>query len=306
MRTLLTFLLFLATTALAQPNPPHPQPQRFGPWDSDVVLATSADGFVFDKPTVFVERAGVPHICRDAKDRLIAVFQWFPLDKPDAFDKVAARVSADNGKTWTDPAPLTFKDLPQGQQRPFDPTLLLLEDGRLRLYFTGTNPDNRTPAIYSAISTDGLTYTFEPGVRLAVEGQPVIDCAAARLGKVTHLFSPVQRTSRAYHAVSDDGLTFKRLDDVSIENDTARQRNWLGCALATPDNRIRFYGTGQGVWSATSDDGLIWTLDDTTRAQGADPGVAPTADRRFLLIATGRLRPDAGQFKPPPRRPQEK
>jgi hypothetical protein len=236
------------------------------------VIATSADGLAFSDSKPFVERGGVPHVARDAKGRLIAAFQWFPIDRPEAFDKVALRISEDDGKTWGEITPAKFKDLPAGQQRPFDPTLLLLEDGRTRMYFTSTHPDRRTPAIYSAVSTDGLAYTFEPGVRLGVDGEPVIDCAAVRLGKVTHLFSPVQQTSRSYHAVSDDGLTFKRGDDVSIENDddpAARDgRNWLGCALATADGKIRFYGTGTRAngWSATSADGIRWKLDEGTAA----------------------------------------
>jgi hypothetical protein len=293
--------VIVGATASAQPQL---RPQRFGPWDRDLVIATSADGLVFSDPKLFVERGGVPHVARDAKGRLIAAFQWFPIDKPDAFDRVAVRISEDGAKTWGEPMPARFKDLPAGQQRPFDPTLILLEDGRLRMYFTSTHPDRRTPAIYSAVSTDGVEYTFEPGVRLGVEGEPVIDCAAVRPGKVTHLFSPVQKTSRAYHAVSDDGLTFKRVDDVSIENDRSRGRAWLGCALAIGDGNMRFYGTGNrdDGWSATSADGVAWKLDETTRGLGLDPGVAPAGDKRFVVIGTGPNRKDAGQWKPPPPR----
>jgi hypothetical protein len=297
----------LSLAAPAQPAPPQQKP-RFGPWDRDLVIATSADGLAFTDPKPFVERGGVPHVARDAKGRLIAAFQWFPTDRPDAFDRVALRTSDDGGKTWGETTAARFKNLPPGQQRPFDPTLLLLDDGRLRMYFTSTHPDRRPPAIYSAVSTDGVNYTFEPGVRLAVDGEPVIDCAAVRLGKTTHLFSPVQHARRAYHAVSEDGVTFKRVDDASIDQDPARERNWLGCALATADGKIRFYGTGNrdDGWSATSTDGLTWKLDEGTRGLGLDPGVAPAGDGRFIAIGTGPNRKDAGQWKParPPKNPE--
>ena len=96
---------------------PPQQQQRLGPWDNDLLIASSKDGLIFEKPTVFTERGGVPHVARDSKNRLIAVFQWFPFDKADAFDKVALRISADNGKTWSDPAPIRVRDLPPGYQR---------------------------------------------------------------------------------------------------------------------------------------------------------------------------------------------
>ena len=310
LRLLSVALLISASAAFAQPRPrepgaPPPPPQRFGPWDNDLVIATSEDGLTFDPPKTFVERGGVPHIARDSKNRLIATFQWFPFDRPEAFDKVAARVSEDGGKIWTDAKTITVKDLPEGYARPFDPTLLPLPDGRLRLYFTSHRPGHRTPAIYSALSADGdpRAYVFEPDPRLGVDDKPVIDCAAVRLGDTIHLYAPVQdKPGHGYHATSQDGVTFERQADVQLlDDDPKLQRNWLGCAIATADGRaIRFYGSSRrGVWSATSADGVTWKLDETTRAPGADPGVAPTVDGTYLLVSTGRLRPDAGQRRPP-------
>ena len=43
----------------------------------------------FERVGTFVERAGVPCVIRDAKQRLGADFQWFPFDREEAFDKVA-------------------------------------------------------------------------------------------------------------------------------------------------------------------------------------------------------------------------
>src|SRR6185436_13174085 len=88
---------------------------------------------------------------------------------------------------------IKIADLPEGMPFAFDPTLVPLPDGRVRLYFTGNvgPPAGRgTPAIYSAISTDGLNYTFEPGMRFEVEGRIVIDCAAVLHQGVFHLFVP--------------------------------------------------------------------------------------------------------------------
>src|SRR5437870_440722 len=99
LRALLSVSL-IAAAANAQPRPHNlvPPAVRSGPWDNDLVIATSKDGLSFERATTFVERAGVPHVAADAKGRLIAVFQWFPFDKPEAFDKVGVRISDDNAK----------------------------------------------------------------------------------------------------------------------------------------------------------------------------------------------------------------
>lgn len=303
-RALVIVSVLLPIFSVAQPRPhnlvPQGPGQRTGPWDNDLVIATSKDGLAFEQGTRFVERGGVPHVATDAKGRLIAVFQWFPLDKSESFDKVAVKVSEDHGKTWGETTPIVVKGLPEGYMRPFDPTLVLLEDGRLRLYFTSHGPERRTPAIYSAIGSDGVSFEFEPGARLAVDGEKVIDCAAVRLERTWHLYAPVQEgpPGRGYHAVSDDGLSFRRVEDVSMKGD----RRWLGCAIATAEG-IRFYGTGRGgVWSATSKDGAKWTPDEQTKAQGADPGVARAADGTYVLVGTGPRRPDAGRQQPPRRK----
>src|SRR4029078_11800099 len=112
--------------------------------------------------------------------RLIAAFQHFPQDDNRNFDRVAVAFSRDEGKTWTKPVPIFVDGLEKGLARPFDPTLVPLPDGKVRLYFTSNrSPDFRRsiPAIYSAISQDGVQYLFESGVRFAVEGRIVIDCA---------------------------------------------------------------------------------------------------------------------------------
>jgi hypothetical protein len=298
---LVVCVLTLAGWALGQPRPHNlaPPPVRPGPWDNDLLIAFSKDGVVFERASQFVERGGVPHVVRDGKGRLVAVFQWFPVDRPEAFDRVAAKTSEDEGKTWGEARPIVVKGLPEGYMRPFDPTLVVLEDGRLRLYFTSHHPDRRTPAIYSAVGSDGVEYEFEPGMRFGVEREFVIDCAAVRVGKTFHLYSPVQdRAGRGYHAVSEDGLAFRRVEDVQVEGG----RSWLGCAVTTAEG-VRFYGTGRGVWSAVSADGASWKLDEQTRAEGADPGVARVGEGRYVMISTGPPRADAGHVRVPNRKP---
>jgi hypothetical protein len=300
------FILAPILLANAQPDgPPRPNRNRPGPWDNDVLVYRMREDGSSERLATF-ERAGVPTMTRLKDDRLIAAHQHFPEDNDADFDKVAVRFSSDEGKTWTPPKVLRLTGLPEGMRFPFDPTLVALPDGRVRLYFTsvkGRRIDEHPPSIYSAISSNGLDYAVEPGQRFGVEGRIVIDCAVVLHEGVFHLFSPDNgkagppnrgpegqrhpedrpKEGVGYHATSRDGLNFARVEDVKIDG----RRRWLGNAQSD-GKAIIFFGTGEpGVWSATSTDGKDWTLAKSYRIQGADPGAVRLKDGSWLLIGTG-------------------
>lgn len=293
-------------------GPQRPSEDMPGPWDQDVwVYRAGPDGKV--EPVVTFERAGVPTVARLSDGRLIAAYQHFPKDDQRNFDRVAVRFSADDGNTWTRPQPIVVEGMGDDLARPFDPTLVPLADGRVRLYFTSNdrrNPSFRMspPAIYSAISKDGIHYTFEPGVRFAIEGRITIDCAAALHDGVFHLFVPDNGTAgemeenRAqhqpprggvgYHATSRDGLNFERADDVSLDG----RVRWLG-NVQSVNGKLVFIGTGSfggpgqgGVWMAESSDGRTWKPLESPVVRGADPGAVKTRDGGWILIVTGEPR----------------
>jgi hypothetical protein len=298
---------------LAQPSEPSPfglptqvNRNRPGPWDNDVLVYRVATNGAPERLATF-ERAGVPTLARLKGGPILAAFQHFPEDDNRNFDRVAVRLSSDEGRTWTQPEPILVEGMEPGLARPFDPTLVSLPDGRIRLYFTSNrSPDfrRRTPAIYSAISSDGVHYKFEPGVRFGLEDRIVIDCAAALHVGVFHLIVPDNgsagefmatqprreppRGGTGYHAVSKDGLDFHRVADVQAP----ANRRWLG-NLQSEGGQLVFFGTGDsGIWSATSTNGEQWELNTRPlRAPGADPGAVKLADGSWLLAVTGPPRP---------------
>ncbi len=306
-----------------------------GPWDRDVIAyRVNADGNV--EKTATFGRAGVPTITRLKDGQLIAAHQHFPENNEADFDKVAARFSSDDGKSWSEPKVIQVEGLPEGMRFPFDPTLVALPDGRVRLYFTGNygrSFERSIPAIHSAISGDGVHYTYEPGVRLSVEGRPVIDCAAVLHQGVFHLYAPDNgtqldrgqrpgqeppqdrpRSGIGYHATSKDGLNFTRAEDVTIDG----RRRWLGNAQSD-GIVITFYGTGDGggpptpgeqqrggLWVATSADGQTWKLALAPAIMGGDPGAVATRDGGLIVVITGEPRPgtaSASQRRPGNRPP---
>ena len=284
-------------------RPPQPSPGG-GPWERDLLIAASEDGTTFAPAETFVEGGGVPSVIKDAKGRLVAAFQWFPARDSPHFDRVAVKISEDGGKAWSAPRPIVVEGLPETYQRPFDPTLALAADGRIRLYFscspTGQRLLDAGVGTYSAISTDGVRYQFEPGVRFSMSGRAVIDCAALRLGEKWHYTSPRGRPDEgAYHAVSDDGLKFTRLDDIPAVDGV----NWLGNLMPYADG-MRFYGNShRGMWWAFSKDGREWTRPTYLGFGGGDPAAVQVSDKRFLIIYTGepqrRGRPVDAEPRPP-------
>lgn len=283
-----------------------------GPWKNDVLIyRTKTDGTAEQIGTF--PRAGVPTLARLQDGRLMAAYQSFPSDDERNFDRVAVCFSSDEARSWTKPQPIAVEGLEQGLARPFDPTLVPLPDGKIRLYFTSNRHHSfsvSTPQIYSAISQDGIHYTFEPGVRFGIEGRVVIDCAVVLHQGVFHLYSPdngstadfhqnqAQRqqppAGSAYHATSTDGLTFTRAPDVSFDKNT----RWLGNAQSD-GKAITFFGSGRGIVTATSTDGTTWKPAGNIMLAGADPGASAAKDGGWIIIATGPPRDGMGMRSQP-------
>ena len=279
---------------LRRPDQPDQPRVRMGPWNRDLNILRSRDGLTFSESKVFVERGGVPCLAQDKSGRLIAVFQWFPMDRREDFDKIGVVFSEDGGKNWTAPRAIEITGQPAELERAFDPTLVSLDDGKFRLYFT-SKPGADNTAIYSAVSGDAVRFTFEPGQRFAAAEENVVDCSVAKLGDAWQLFAPLPRhAGRAYHATSKDGLKFERQPDVSAEvNGT-----WIGNVINTGES-LRFYGSGRGgVWSASSRDGVNWSADDGQRAPGGDPAAWPLKGGGYVMVVTGGPRADAPMDPP--------
>ena len=289
---LIVFYALFTSESIAQMMPP---PTNTGPWNNNLMMRTSTDGNSFGAETKFIDSSGVPSLLKDAQGRIIAAFQWFPAPRNSQYwDKVAVRISTDNGKTWGQTQPIVVNGLPSGFQRPFDPTLTLTSDGRIRIFFSSGRSMSMmldsNIATYSAISTDGVNYTFEPNARFSVSGKAVIDPAVLRIGSKWYYTAPKGAPQEgAYHATSDDGLIFTRRGD--IPSDSANQ--WTG-NLVEYGVGMRFYGSGRrGLWWSYSADGTSWSTPVSITAgntpmpmiiRGGDPTVLKIADNNYLIM----------------------
>lgn len=281
MKTLLPLLLFFITTTCFSQGFPYERPLK---------ISWSNDGITFNNTSIFQDSSGVPSVIRWKGDTLACVFQWFRLPKNSpSWDKVAVKFSYNAGQTWTEPKPITVNGLPAQYQRPFDPTLVVINKDSLRIYFSSSNGMpigglNELVNTYSAVSTDGIAYTFEPNPRFDDSTKPVIDPAVIYFNGMWHYSAPSGAPQEGtFHAISSNGLDFSYKGKYSSDN----QHNWTGNFMLNSPNELRFYGSGPSIWYNTSADGTIWKGYVNTNLIGGDPSITRLADNKYVAIYVG-------------------
>ena len=261
------------------------------PWERPLKISWSNDGTSFSNITIFQDSAGVPSVVRWKGDTLVCVFQWFrqPMNSV-TWDRVAVKFSYDAGLTWTQPTPIKVTGMPENYQRPFDPTLAVTENSGLRIYFSSSNgmPFGGLSSIvdtYSAISSDGVNYTFELNARFDDAGKPVIDPAVILFKGMWHYAAPTGAPQDgAFHCTSNDGINFTQQAKYTSDN----AHNWTGNFMLNSPAELRFYGSGQKIWYSSSPDGFIWQGYTNTTIIGGDPSVVKLSNSNYLAVYVGQ------------------
>lgn len=277
---LISAVLLLSVPALAQSSP----------WNSPLLICTGSSATSFGTASMFQDSSGVPSVIRfgsATSDTLIAAFQWFPAPLNSTYwDKVAVKFSYDGGATWTAPTSCVFTGLPSGNQRPFDPSLIQLPSGQIRMYFSGgaNNPPAGGIDTYSAVSTDGIHYTVESGARFDNPTMHAIDPSVALFDSTYYYTSWTSVMSDgANQATSTDGLNFTTNAMLPYDNNHL----WLGNYM-NDGSTLRFYGCGNGMWTSSTTDGVNWSAYTALPGiMGADPAVVKNQAGTYILIYTG-------------------
>ncbi|HRH65575.1 MAG TPA: T9SS type A sorting domain-containing protein [Bacteroidia bacterium] len=264
------------------------------PWENPLLTCISYDGINFSPPVIFQDSSGVPCIIRWKGDTLICAFQWFrgPLGSP-TWDRVAVKFSYDDGQHWTAPVPIAINNFPPSFQRPFDPALVRFANDSLRIYFSSS--DGVSAGLdslvntYSAVSTDGIHYTFEAGARADHPASRLIDPSVIYFNHSWHYLSPSGAPQDgAFHFISPDGLQFNQVQDIHSDS----LHNWTGNYLVVDSSEMRFYGCGEnGIWFNTTPNGGVWTGYTASNIRGGDPSVVQLLNNSFQIVFTGGTGP---------------
>lgn len=272
-----------------------------GPAHRDLQGWVSEDGIYFDAVGAFQRCADVPSLAAGADGEVLAAFQAFVSQSvPEQWDRIAIRRSGDDGRTWGEVEFVTIDGLPEAAGRPFDPTVVYNPRTKgWHLYFSmgwnGTELDDSV-CTYSAQSSDGVAYTWDPYARFCAEGMAVIDPAVIRAGDTWWYSAPRGAPQDgAYFAVSDNGLQFTERPLIPSD----RHHNWTGNFVAS-DEGVRFYGAEGNypednlLWYSESvDGGLSWSeYIRTDVPAGKDPGITRLSDGMWLMLV-----PEAGEFE---------
>ena len=213
-----------------------------GPSFHQVAIARSTDGLVWQTDArIIIDRASVPEGVRLADGRwVIYAVDGSGLGGPG----LVYAESKDDGKTWT----CGKVNVPGA-----DPDVVMLPDGRLRLYYvefpTATGQPMPQPdkpnRVRSALSSDGKNFTVEEGIR--IEGVNYTDPDVIRVGNEWFMY--ISTGTTAWAARSSDGLKF----------DLAGKANESGAVSGSyvfPDGTLRHYFCSRGgILSGISTDG---------------------------------------------------
>ncbi len=198
--------------------------------------------------------------------------------------------STDGGKTWSDQQAISITDK-ANEGGLVDPSVVQLDDGRIRMYYfgpyfaPGTTPSDPAKAegnhtIYSIISDDGINFTGETGERFAAEKLTDPEVIYHQ-GRWLMYYSLGQTTGIAS---STDGLTFEKTEF-----------SWNGGgipgAYVDPANYVHLYGCKQNaimtvssVDGVTFDDEPVTALSSTDTTMICDPSPVRLADGIILMI----------------------
>lgn len=273
-----------------------------GPFYHKIYKAVSENGIDFIKTGgVVFDKASVPDVVRMPDGRIFMVAVDGARRSRSMF-MVAA--SKDNGETWQ--AGSLQLEAPDMKEPKADPEIILLPDGRLRLFYIvfpkkmpalDANgkplPLEELVKIKSAVSVDGINYIEEDGVRYQSDKELITDPDVVKIKNKWFMY--VSKGMENVALSSSDGLNFA--PEKSIRTNGA-----ISKTVEIENGKFRQYYCHNGISSAVTTDGLNWTNEGVRLAE--DPGKifcdpAPVkVDNKWLLFYKVQDIPGAGSNRP--------
>lgn len=296
MRAIALLMLLLVVgvgVASAQQPPTTPKPPEGQPPDINalashqIYLATSQDGLMWQMDNVLIRPAtSVPALVYWQDSLWILAVNGTPDED---FERLVMLHQLPDA-TWEE----WFIDL-NFEGRPVDPELMVLPDGRLRLYFFDfpgmapnsgpPPPDSTVGRIYSATSEDGRIFTLEEGYRLAPQPPATDPDVIQQSESQWWMFVSHPEQGDMVIASSTDGLTFEEVGAVTHGS--------ISDTVLLEDGRLRQYACVRGPMVVMeSSDGLTWqAVPNTHMPPGCDPDAVQLPDGSWVMVYKTLARP---------------
>ena len=249
-------------------------------------VTNSNDGVVWTDPIQLAPAASVPEIVTLADGSLLAMWVSF-ADNPTRFgEKLAAARLANGSDTWQQMGTVLISDSENITM--VDPDLVVLPDGRLRLYAYDIRTDATTHTILSAISTDnGKSFRMEPGIRFASEEMWDPNVVINADGQYRMYYNGGDAIKSA---VSPDGLTF-------VADPEVRWSNGGIPGAIIQDQTVWLYGCDKGLARRASSDGLTFGASTQLKIKSpaglfmCDPSVSINDQGWWMVFKGGKITP---------------
>lgn len=305
------------------PRREQPRPQnQDGPWNHQIHFATSTDGLAFTEDSKpIMTQASVPDIIQLARDLpqketaacpkgtlLIYTVDARPMGPAGpghgARETISRLVSVDGGKSWSSPQPVSFDwtKRPETGGTPVDPSIIQLEDGRLRMYYYWMEPPPRPQEPRDPEELPSKLPGRDPRPQAPDPADPRRPADPARPDDPPRGNPPeLNQRHIICSAISEDGLRFKSEDGARLADNGITDPE----VIKTGDQYLMFLSRGEETLLARSTDGLRFDRDrDFVLRAGGVPGAVVLADGRVRVYQTSRegiisvlFDPKSGMFK---------
>lgn len=260
-----------------------------GPYKDMVMYATGTSLTSWtDSEKVIATHASVPDVIY--KDSILYVY-FVDVSEDGKPEQIGLLKSSDKGATWSVKQIISIAGL--AEKVAVDPAPFVMDDGRIRLYYFDISKTRsegtQNNSIYSAISTDGVNFTEESGVRFTYPD--IYDPDVIKVGNIWRMYVGTAG-QQVLSATSSDGLNFT-YEGVALS----------GGAIPNVilENNLYYLFTG-GIEISTSTDGITFTKTTSRFDSGgltADPGVAKIGDGEYFMVyKTSDATPNNQNSKP--------
>lgn len=281
------------TLESTQPNKQGGAP--IGPAADDVYVATSPDGSTWtliEEP--IKEKASVPDLTLLHMNigvlragELVGVFVDASEFEKNGDERIGIIVSSDAGNSWSE---MSIIEIDGAEEHiPVDPSIVQLEDGRLRLYyydFTNARYPNQKHIFYSAISSDGVNFEAEGEV---FSDYGITDPDVVYFNEQWYLFY-------AYTASQEPQnirVARSKYATGPFEELTKLETNTKGIPGAwVHADTLSLFGCGGGIIRSDSPDGTTWEVAETGILDGerflCDPAAVQLEDGSWVMLVKSR------------------